>query len=272
MLRIILIVFTAAAVLSSCSEKAAVPGRAFEGKIIQKITINGGAIAAMAHEENDSADGAEQVSSALRSISLKADLIMYVKPDKLSYEVSMLGGLVSIRTIIDPLERSLIMLSPDKKAYKADLRSLDSAMQADPEEAGDMLDSLLRIVPKPTGKKDEINGFDCEQYVMHIDDAKRPMDIDMWITSDSRLKFYDVIRNAVLGRRNPGSGPMAQVFAAFRPVAGPGKVPVKMTIRSAGVDLLKSELTEMIEEKLDDKLFVIPEGYRIVEQSADSVK
>jgi hypothetical protein len=127
------------------------------------------------------------------------------------------------------------------------------------------MDSLLTVMPKPTGKKKEINGFDCEQYLLSSQKRGKKIEIEMWITSDPRLKFYDVIRDAFLGKHRTGEGGLEEMMAAFQPIAGAGKVPVTMTMKVAGEELLSSELEEMIEEKLDNKYFEIPEGYEVVQ-------
>jgi hypothetical protein len=92
------------------------------------------------------------------------------------------------------------------------------------------------------------------------------MDMDMWITQDPRLKFYDVIRDALLGRKRTGEGGMEEVLALLKPIAGEGKVPVKMTIGRDGKNMIKSELKEMTEEKIDESFFQIPSDYEIVKE------
>ena len=63
-----------------------------------------------------------------------------------------------------------------------------------------------------------------------------------------------------------GEGGMEEILALLKPIAGEGKVPVKMTIGKNGKNMIKSELKQISEEKLDDYLFQIPKDYEIVKQ------
>lgn len=260
--------------LISCSEKASMPGKAFEGRIVQKLTFNAGSLSELDEHGGTGADE-QGMQGMMSNLALKADVVMYVKADKLAYEVSVLGGLMSFRSIIDPMTRKLTFISTmEKKAYVADLKQLDAKREEikDSLESKSIIDSLMKIVPQPTGKKEEINGFDCEQFVTHITREGKKLDMEMWVTSDSRLKFYDVMRDALLGKKPSGSGGLEQIMAVFQPFAGKGKVPVKMTMKINGKDLMSSEMTEMVEEKLDAKYFEVPQGFQVVEDGMKSQK
>lgn len=258
--------------LASCADKASMPGKAFEGRIVQKLTFNAGAFQELA--DSASTDTQQESAQAFMSgLALKADVVMYVKADKLAYEMSILGGLFSFRSIVDPMTRKLTILSTmEKKAYVADLKEFDANRQEinDSLESSSIIDSLIKIAPHPTGKKEEINGFDCEQYITKMNKEGKTLDLEMWITTDSRLKFYDVMRDAIMGKNQTGSGGLEQLMAVFQPFAGKGKVPVKMTMNINGKTLMTSEMTEMVEEKLDKKYFEIPEGYQIVKKDMKS--
>lgn len=254
--------------LASCADKASMPGKAFEGRIIQKLTFNAAAFGELA-DSGSTGSRQQGAQSMMSGLALKADVVMYVKADKLAYEMSMLGGLFSFRSIIDPMTRKLTVLSSmEKKAYVADLKEFDANREEinDSLESTNIIDSLAKMAPQPTGKKEEINGFDCEQYVTHIDKDGKKFDMEMWITTDPRLKFYDVMRDAIIGKKPTGSGGLEQLMAVFQPFAGKGKVPVRMKMKINGKDLMTSEMTEMVEEKLDNKYFEIPKGYQVVEQ------
>jgi hypothetical protein len=261
-------------VLSSCADKASMPGKAFEGRIVQKLTFNASAFAELADSGSTGSSG-QGVESMMSGLALKADVVMYMKADKLAYEISMLGGLFSFRSIIDPMTRKLTILSPmEKKAYVADLKEFDKNREEinDSLEASSILDSLATLAPQSTGKKEEINGFDCEQYTAQIQREGKTVNMEMWITTDPRLKFYDVMRDAILGKKQSGSGGLEQLMAAFQPFAGKGKVPVRMSMKINGKPLMTSEMTEMVEEKLDNKYFEVPQGFQIIDKDATSQK
>ena len=77
------------------------------------------------------------------------------------------------------------------------------------------------------------------------------------------MKFYDIVRDAMLGKGHTGEGGAEELFAIIAPLSL-GKVPVKTTISSNGEVLITSELSEMKEEKLPDETFEVPKDYKIV--------
>jgi hypothetical protein len=243
----------------------------FYVNIINNIVILGSAIKVISYK-NDSASSEDKMAAAfLGGMHLKADVTMHVRTDKIAVETSMLGGLMNMRQIIDRNTRKMTMIVPmSKQAVVVDLAEMDNVrdeLDDSLEKNKDIFDSLAKAVPKPTGKKDEINGFDCEEYLMTTEIEGTPMEVEMWITQDPRLKFYDVVRDAILGKKRTGGGGLEQLMAAFEPFAGKGQVAVKMALRVNGKEFLTSEMTEMIEEKTEDKYFEIPKGFAVKEQS-----
>lgn len=265
--RFFIFFILAAGILSSCSDRASMPGKAFEGKIVQQISIDGSGFAPKMERRDTTytAPSPAPASPAMpMGMGLNATITMYVRADKVACEVSAFGGLISAKSIIDRNARTMTMLT-GKHAYITSLRSVDkirSKVDDSVNAHSDLLDSLDQMLPKPTGNKQTINGLDCEEYKGTF----KGMDMDMWITQDARLKFYDVIRDAFLGRNRTGEGGMEQIMALLKPVAGEGKVPVKMALLKDGKAFIKSELKEMKEEKIDDSVFEIPKDYEVVKE------
>lgn len=258
-------------ILAGCSEKAAMPGKAFEGKIIQKIVIHGNALKGMTKGDGDSASKSNPMAAAfMGGMNLKADVTMHVRTDRVAVETSMFGGLVSMRQIIDRNSRKMTMIIPmAKQAVVVDLAEMDKVrgeLDDSLQKNHGLFDSLTSSIPKATGNKEEINGFDCEEYRVTSSVEGKTMEVEMWITQDPRLKFYDVVRDALLGKKRTGAGGFEELMAILEPFAGQGKVAVKMILRIDGKDYLSSEMTEMVEEKTEDKYFEIPKGFEIKEQ------
>jgi hypothetical protein len=236
------------------------PGRAFEGKIVQSISIDASALAPKS-ESKDSTYTAP-ASPAMAMMNISATITMFVHSDKVAYDISTFGGFISFHAIIDRNARTMTTLT-NKHAYVTNLRSMDSVRSKVDDSINahpDILDSLDKMTPKPTGMKKTINGLDCEEYTGTF----KGMNIDMWITQDPRLKFYDVMQDAFLGRNRTGAGGMEQIMALFKPISGEGKVPVQMTITKDGKTFIKSELKEMSEEKISDDKFEIPKDYEVI--------
>jgi len=262
--RISLLLLFAVVFLSSCSDRASMPGKSFEGKIVQQVTIEAGGFAprTVNHDTTYTAP-TPAPKSAFGGMGLNATVTLYVRDNKVAMDVSVLG--FSLRAIIDRNNRTITTLSPNKHAYVSSLRTLDKerAKVDDSINAhSGILDSLDQMLPKPMGSKQTINGLECEEYKGIV----KGMDVDMWITQDPRLKFYDVIRDAFLGRSRNGDGGMEQVMELLKPIAGEGKVPVKMSMTRDGKPFIKTELKEMTEEKIDDDIFTIPKDYEIVKE------
>jgi hypothetical protein len=241
--------------LASCGEQAAIPGKAFEGTITQIIKVPGVAKAM----GGDAGQG-----GALLAAASNVNLKIYAREDKVAYEMAVMGGLFKIKTIIDRATRTITVLTPDKKALVTDLRAMDSMRKIldDTLNAGDKLDSIAQSIPQPTGKKMEINGFEAEEYVGKING----MDVEMWLTSDPRMQFYEILRDALLGRQRTGMGGVEEIFALMMPLSK-GKVPVQFTAKMNGEIFATSEMTELEEMELDDDIFSIPAGYEIVKES-----
>ncbi len=267
--RFPLLFILAVFILSSCSDRASMPGKAFEGKIVQQISLDASGMAPkMENHDTTFTAPSPAPTSPMGGIAMNATITMYVKGDKVAYDMSVLGGFISFKTIIDRNNRTMTMLSPNKHAYVTNLRSIDkikSKVDDSVNAHSDLLDSLDQMLPKPSGSKQTINGLECEEYKGTF----KGMDMDMWITQDPRLKFYDVIRDAFLGRNRTGEGGMEEIMAILKPIAGEGKVPVKMTLMKDGKPFIKSELKELTEQKVDDSVFEIPKDYEVVKQDED---
>jgi hypothetical protein len=112
----------------------------------------------------------------------------------------------------------------------------------------------------------EINGFEVEEYVSKVEG----MDVQMWMTSDPRMQFYEIIQDAMLGRQRTGMGGIEEAFAMLMPLSK-GKIPVQLTAKLNGEIFATSELTKIEEMELDDEIFAIPSGYKIIKGSPGSM-
>ena len=86
-------------------------------------------------------------------------------------------------------------------------------------------------------------------------------------TQHEKIKAFEIIRDAFLGRAQTGTGGLDQIFGMMRPIAG--KIPIKCETKYKGKTFVKMEMTDISEEKLDDALFEIPKDYTI--ENGDSM-
>ena len=82
-------------------------------------------IAGHAHHEDDT-DNSDKQGMAMLGAASNMTLKMFVRENKVSYDISLLGGLITMRSIIDRNARTLTMLLPTHSAMVMDLRAMDS--------------------------------------------------------------------------------------------------------------------------------------------------
>ncbi len=252
------------------------PAHAYEGTITEVIRVpgfgklmnSGGDLSKI--DTSNEEGGSSAALGAFANIGLK----MYVRENVIAYDVSMLGGLITMHSIIDRNARTLTMLMPNHTAMVMNLRTLDSArgpLEDSLLSHNSLLDSLHAMIPQPTGKHETIHGLDAEEY----HGASGPVETEMWLSDNEKLQAFDVVRDAFLGRGTEdrssdgnGGGGLNEIFGMMRPVAG--KIPVKFETKMNGQVLASGELTDITEEKLDDALFLIPKDYSVI--NGDSMK
>ena len=255
--------------LASCAERSQMPAHAYEGTITEVIHMPGiGKLMNGGDLSKKDSSGVESGSSAMAMGALaNIGLKMYVRENVIAYDVSVLGGLITMHSIIDRNARTLTVLLPNHSAMVMDLRTLDSSrgkIEDSLNAHNGLLDSLEAMLPQPTGKTQTIHGLATEEY--HA--TKGSIETDMWLSDNEKLKAFDVVRDAFLGRGTEGTGGLDQIFGLMRPIAG--KIPVKFETKLNGEVVASGELTDITEEKLDDALFTIPKDYTII--NGDSVK
>jgi hypothetical protein len=246
-------------VVCSCAERSEMPGKAFEGTITEAIHMPGVGNLLNGGDSGKSNGGSSGLSSlgGMANLGLK----IYVRENKVAYDVSILGGLFTMHSIIDRNARTMAMLMPNRTAVVFNLRVLDSTRERLDDSLlahSGILDSFQTILPQPTGKHSTIHGLDAEEYRGN----KGQFATELWLSSNDKIKAFDIVRDAFLGRGTAGAGGIDAIFGMMRPIAG--KIPVKFETELNGEVFAKGELTDITEEKLDDAIFEIPADYQIV--------
>lgn len=248
--------------LASCAGRNELPQRNFEGTIVEVIQMPG--LASMMGGEGGEGGG---FGGAVLGALSNVNITLHTRGDKVAYNVAILGGMINATSIVDRNARTMTMLLPNHTAVVSDLRSFDStrrkiddSLRARPA----LFDSLADLIPVPTGRKETFHGVEAEEY--HAE--KGDMEMTMWLSTSEKVKAFEVMRDALLGRGGHGNGGLDQVFAFLQPIAG--KIPVKFETKMKGKPFITGEMKEITEEKLDDAIFEIPKGYKI--ESADSAR
>lgn len=240
------------------------PAKPFEGTITEAIHLPG--IGMLMNGGADTGEGAATMSAAagaLANIGLK----VYVRANKVAYDMSMLGGMITMHSIIDRDARTMTMLLPTHQAMVFNLRSLDTMRERIDDSLRSrtgLFDSLAALLPQPTGNHETMHGLDAEEYRA----GKGKFSSDIWLSSDAKLQAFDVVRDAFLGRGTEGTGGLDEVFGMLRPIAG--KIPVKFETKMNGQTVVSGELTDVSEVAPEETLFEIPAGYTVL--NGDSVR
>jgi hypothetical protein len=271
--------------LASCAERSQMPAHGYEGTITEVIHMPGigklmnyenslskhdstsGDTNNPASDHSSADDGSSGMGAAAMGALTNIGIKLYVRENVVASDISMLGGLITMHSIIDRNARTLTMLMPNHTAMVMNLRALDSnrgKIDDSLRAHNGFFDSLQAMLPQPTGKTETIHGLTTEEY--HA--TKGPIESDMWLSDDVKLKAFDIVRDAFLGRGTEGQGELDQVFGMMRSTAG--KIPVKFETKLNGEVVASGEMTDITEEKLDDALFTIPKDYTIV--NGDSVR
>jgi hypothetical protein len=105
--------------------------------------------------------------------------------------------------------------------------------------------------PKPTGRKDTINGFACEEYTTVLDGKK----ITLWVTKDAPEAQKAV---AQLSQMSAGNDPVA---AALSPENVPG-FPVRAEIELPDQGKITATVVNVKTDALPDTDFTVPSDFK----------
>jgi hypothetical protein len=125
-----------------------------------------------------------------------------------------------------------------------------------------MIDSLMKsmkmpvLVPKQTGKKEKIAGYNCELYTMMIDSSQ---EMDLWLTKDLPKNTTDGIRICTeAGMKSTG-----MKSDALLALLNSGYAQVRMEVKMGGVTQLTNQFVKAEPKKLSDSLFIIPSDIKV---------
>lgn len=201
----------ASLMLASCAERSQMPAHGYEGTITEVIhmpgigklmnyesslskhdstsgdTNNAANDGSSENERSSGDDGSSSMSAAAMGALTNVGLKMYVRENVVAYDISMLGGLITMHSIIDGNARTMTMLMPNHTAMVMDLRALDSSRGKIDDSLrahNGFLDSLQAMLPQPTGKTQTIHGLQTEEYLA----TKGPIESDLWLSDDVKAE------------------------------------------------------------------------------------
>ena len=168
---------------------------------------------------------------------------MKIKGQKMRMDASP-----KISTIIDLKSGDIQNLMHDQKMVMTIPGALMKSMQqaAAPAAAG-------TEVPKPTGNKETISGFACEEYTLNSQGAK----VNVWLTKDLPAAQKIMSEVAALSPNDP-----FQLALKGREIDG---FPLRTVIETPGGGKTTMTVLAVNESPLADSEFSVPSGYKAMQ-------
>lgn len=171
---------------------------------------------------------------------------MNIKGNKV-HAVMTIGAMGAMETYIDNDKKKLVqVMKAMNMGTEIDLAQMENKPAADGKES-----------PKPvaTGKKQVINGFNCEEYTCKVED----IDMEMWMTKDIPAAMTGSIQTAMGGvTRASGTN-----TSAFEELAKNGNIAIRTVFRQNGTVQLQTEIVKYETKTFPDSEFIVPSNINI---------
>lgn len=182
-------------------------------------------------------------------VPLDSEMTMSVKGDKVRVDI---GDQVS--TIVDSSNEDagiVSLMHQQKMAMTVPKATVDAMRerakaQLEGEDAGPDI--------KPTGNKETISGFECEEFKGTF----QGMNVSYWITKDLPNE------EQILEQLSKLSGDVDPFRGAFKDGEIPG-FPIRTVIESDQSGASTMTVVSVEEKNVDESLFAIPDGYKSME-------
>ena len=173
--------------------------------------------------------------------------------------ISMVKGNKVLQTADDPKQGKIDIYTDTKTGTQIIVMEAQrQGMQIDQAVMDDAVKKMHMpiLIPKATGKKQKIAGYNCELYTITIDTVQQ---MDIWLTKDLPKDISAAIKDCTeAGMKTTGVRSEA-LMALFQN----GYAQVKMEMKYQGMTQLANEFASAEPKKLDDSIFVIPTDIKI---------
>ena len=173
--------------------------------------------------------------------------------------VSMVKGNNVLQTANDPKQgkmsiytdmktgTQIIVMEAQKQGMEIDQSAVDQAIKSM---------HLPVLIPKATGTKQKIAGYNCELYTLTIDSTQ---EMDIWLTKDLPKEVVAALKNCTeAGMKSTGvkSDGLMSLFKN-------GYAQVRMEIKFNGVTQLTNEFVKAESKKIKDTAFIVPADIKV---------
>lgn len=183
----------------------------------------------------------QEVEQSAGPMPGKMPLTIKVSGDKTRVDVG-----TEVSSIVDAKSGTVTsLLHSQKMAMKLPEGTLDSVRKktAENKTAPDI---------KPTGKKETINGFECEEYAGTIEGMK----VNLWVTRDVKNASQIIDQ---LGKISGGADPLMKALQSAGGVQG---FPIRTVVDIPQTGKSTSTILSIKDEDVPESTFVVPDGYK----------
>lgn len=173
--------------------------------------------------------------------------------------VSMVKGNKVLQTADDPKQGKMSIYTDGKTGTQIIvMESQKQGMEIDQEVMDAAIKSmhLPVLIPKATGTKQKIAGYNCEIYTLAIDSSQ---EMDIWLTKDLPKEVVAALKNCTeAGMKSTGvkSDGLMSLFKN-------GYAQVRMEIKYNGVTQLTNEFVKAENKKINDTAFIVPADIKV---------
>ncbi len=111
-----------------------------------------------------------------------------------------------------------------------------------------------------TGKKEKINGYNCEKYVCTLE---KGMTMEMWMTSELPKNISTAIANSIQGGMR--SAASSGTATAFEEMMKKGLATIRVSVKKDGEEQAQINFEKFEAKSLPDELFIVPAGVNIMQ-------
>lgn len=145
-------------------------------------------------------------------------------------------------------QKMVMVMAAMKMGFEVDLKKAEQAAAASGSQA----------IPKATGQKKSINGFNCELYTMSPKDGS---EVEMWLTGDLPKTLSSAVGGAISGMNKMNNGSSSS--KAFEEILSKGLVPIEFDAKTGGQVVATIQFVKYEQKPIADSYFVVPSDINV---------
>lgn len=174
-------------------------------------------------------------------------MVMNIKGDKIHTTMEM-GPVGTMEMFIDNGAKKMVQV----------MRSMKMGMEIDMKQTEEISQTTANTpVPVATGKKDKINGYDCELYTCKVE----KMDMEMWMTKSLPTDIVTSLAKSMSSVTSSGAASGAK--NSFEDLAKKGLFAIRTVIKEGETVQMQNDIIKFEAKSIPDSEFIIPADINI---------